>query len=131
VLMVKTVVTVLSFLFLPASLAQTTCYTNPQGTTLCSTANGVINGNTNGVGNSVYRDDRGHLLEYRDDQFGNASLRVPSGESIDWSKSKSPDRIHSDDEGAGSVPDGQRKSGARGALDPTPPTPSEELMGQQ
>lgn len=67
-------------------LAQSTCYTNPQGTTLCSNAGSVITGNTDGVGNSVYRDDRGNRLEFNTDAFGNASVQPREGEPIRWSQ---------------------------------------------
>jgi len=71
---------------LPAA-SQTTCYTNPQGTTICSTPSGVINGDTSATGHSVYRDDRGNLLDFHTDQSGKASVQLPSGERANWSQS--------------------------------------------
>lgn len=71
----------------PAGLAQTTCFTDPHGATLCSGPEGVVRGNTNGTGYSVYRDDRGHQLDYEVDQFGKASVQLPSGKPINWSQS--------------------------------------------
>ena len=66
--------------------AQNTCYTNPAGTTLCSTAGGVVPGNTNSVGNSVYRDERGQQLDLQTDQFGNASISVEGAGEVRWSQ---------------------------------------------
>ena len=69
----------LALLALPA-LAQNTCYTNPQGTTICSNSGSVIHGNTNSAGNSVYRDDRGNRLDFppqdRDGPPMNASQKT-------------------------------------------------------
>jgi hypothetical protein len=70
---------------LPAT-AQNTCVTNPQGTTLCSTSSGVINGNTNDSGSSVYRDDRGNQLDFQTDPKGSASVRTQAGKDINWSQ---------------------------------------------
>jgi hypothetical protein len=75
----------LALLALPA-LAQNTCYTNPQGTTICSNAGSVIHGNTNSAGNSVYRDDRGNRLDFEADSAGNASVQPEEGEAIRWSQ---------------------------------------------
>jgi hypothetical protein len=75
----------LAVLALPA-LAQSTCYTNPQGTTICSNAGSVIHGNTNSAGNSVYRDDRGNRLDFETDSAGNASVQPEQGEAIRWSQ---------------------------------------------
>ena len=66
--------------------AQNTCFTNPTGTTICSTAGGVVHGNTNSVGNSVYRDERGKQLELQADQFGNASVTVDGAGEVRWSQ---------------------------------------------
>lgn len=66
--------------------AQNTCYTNPAGTTICSTAGGVVHGNTNSVGNSVYRDERGQQLDLKSDQFGNASITVEGAGDVRWSQ---------------------------------------------
>lgn len=76
-----------SLLFALPCLAQTTCFTDSFGTTICSTPGGVIHGNTSSIGQSIYRDDRGQLLDYEVDQFGNASVQRPTGEIIDWSQS--------------------------------------------
>ncbi|MEP4486043.1 MAG: hypothetical protein ABJ013_10475 [Halioglobus sp.] len=74
-------------LLLSTSLsAQNTCYTNSAGTTICSTAGGVVHGNTNSVGNSVYRDERGKQLDLQSNQFGNASLRVDGAGEVRWSQ---------------------------------------------
>ena len=70
---------------LPAG-AQYTCYTNPDGTTLCSSPEGVVNGDTSATGRSVYRDDRGNLLDFSTDQSGKASVQLPSGKRINWSQ---------------------------------------------
>jgi hypothetical protein len=78
---------VLVFCMLSQSgLAQNTCYTNPQGTTICSNSGSVIHGSSDRTGNSVYRDDRGNRLEFRTDQFGNATVEPRSGEPIEWSQ---------------------------------------------
>lgn len=82
----KTAIVLSTLLALPA-LAQNTCYTGPAGTTICSTASGVIHGNTNNVGNSVYRDDRGNLLEFQTDVRGNARVETADGDSVSWSQS--------------------------------------------
>ena len=78
----------LVLLALPAlsCLAQNTCYTNPQGTTICSNAGNVIHGNTNSAGDSVYRDDRGNRLDFQTDSAGNASVQPTEGEAIRWSQ---------------------------------------------
>lgn len=73
-------------------LAQTTCYTNPQGTTLCSTLDGVIQGNTSEIGQSVYRDNRGQQLDHQVDPFGNATVTGPDGEVIKWTQGSPTDR---------------------------------------
>ena len=77
---------VAALLALPCQ-AQTTCFTDRHGTTLCSTSSGVVNGNTNSIGNSTYRDDRGNLLDSSLDPLGNAAVELSSGESINWSQS--------------------------------------------
>ena len=68
------------------ALAQNTCYTGPTGTTICSTASGVIHGNTNSVGNSVYRDDRGNRLDMQTDSRGTATVETRKGEVVQWSQ---------------------------------------------
>jgi hypothetical protein len=70
----------------PVCHAQSTCFTDPHGTTICSSPGTVIHGNTNSTGNSLYRDDRGNRLDFQTDQFGNASVELPSGEAIKWSQ---------------------------------------------
>ncbi|MEP0201291.1 MAG: hypothetical protein ABJ084_11030 [Halioglobus sp.] len=86
-------------LFLSTSLnAQNTCYTNTAGTTICSTAGGVVHGNTNSVGNSVYRDERGKQLDLQSDQFGNASIVVDGAGEVRWSQEviaekREPERV--------------------------------------
>ena len=75
-------------LLLPAApgAAQTTCFTDPHGTTLCSSPDGVIQGSTSSIGTSVFRDDRGNRLEFHSDPTGKASVQLPTGESINWSQ---------------------------------------------
>ena len=77
----------LLLLLLPAAPgpAQTTCFTDPHGTTLCSSPDGVIHGSTSSIGTSIYRDDSGNRLEYDSDATGRSSLQLPSGKSIEWS----------------------------------------------
>lgn len=69
-----------------ACLAQSTCFTDPHGTTLCSSPGTVVRGNTNGTGHSIYRDDRGNRLDFETDRSGKAAVKLPSGESINWSQ---------------------------------------------
>jgi len=69
-----------------ACLAQSTCFTNPYGTTICSSPDTVVRGNTNGTGHSIYRDDRGNRLDFETDRSGKAAVKLPSGESINWSQ---------------------------------------------
>ena len=78
-------------------LAQTTCFTDSQGTTLCSGPEGVIRGTTNSTGYSIYRDDRGNRLDYEVDSLGRATLQLPSGESINWSQPLPSSREDSSD----------------------------------
>jgi hypothetical protein len=66
--------------------AQSTCFTDPYGTTICSSPGKVIQGSTNSIGHSLYRDDRGNQLDFQTDQSGKASVKLPSGESINWSQ---------------------------------------------
>jgi hypothetical protein len=87
-----------------SGLAQTTCYTNPQGTTICSNSGSVIQGNTNSVGNSVYRDDRGNPLEFQVDQFGNATVEPRSGDPIHWSQRVLGERKYPNPGGTASPP---------------------------
>ena len=70
----------------PASLAQSTCFTDPHGTTICSSPGAVVHGNTNSTGHGIYRDDRGNSLDFQTDRSGKASVRLPSGDSINWSQ---------------------------------------------
>ena len=74
-----------ALLALPAA-AQNTCYTGTTGTTICSTSSGVIHGNTNSVGNSVYRDDRGNRLDFQTDSRGSAELETRQGDPVNWSQ---------------------------------------------
>lgn len=67
-------------------LAQSTCFTDPHGTTLCSSPGTVVRGNTDSTGHSVYRDDRGNRLDFETDRSGKAAVELPSGESINWSQ---------------------------------------------
>lgn len=76
----------LALVLTPACLAQNTCFTNPHGTTICSSPGTVVHGSTNSTGQSLYRDDRGNQLDFHTDQFGNASVELPSGEAIRWSQ---------------------------------------------
>ena len=69
-------------------LAQNTCHTGLNGTTLCSTPDGVIHGNTNSSGHSVYRDDHGRQLQFRVDPSGNAQLQPHSGKPIHRSQAE-------------------------------------------
>jgi hypothetical protein len=73
-------------LLAPPALAQTTCFTDHLGTTICSSPDTVIHGNTSSIGTSVYRDDSGNRLDYDSDPTGKSSLQLPSGESIEWSQ---------------------------------------------
>jgi hypothetical protein len=82
----KIATALLAFTLAAPGLAQTTCSTNTQGTTLCSTPEGVVQGGTDSTGASVYRDDRGHRLDFRTDWSGKASVELPSGQSVDWSQ---------------------------------------------
>lgn len=66
--------------------AQTTCFTNRQGTTLCSTPSGVVNGSTNRLGDSTFRDSSGNLLNHDLDPIGNNSLELSDGETVQWSQ---------------------------------------------
>lgn len=65
-------------------MAQNSCFTNADGTTLCSTSEGVITGNTNAAGASVYRDGLGRQLDFSTDAAGNARVITPSGKVIRW-----------------------------------------------
>lgn len=69
-----------------AGLAQDTCYTSPQGATLCSSGETAIHGHSDSNGNHVFRDDRGQRLDFDTDARGNASLETRSGERIRWSQ---------------------------------------------
>jgi len=70
----------------PLCLAQSTCFTDPHGTTLCSSPGTVVHGNTDSTGHSLYRDDRGNRLDFETDRSGKAAVKLPSGESINWSQ---------------------------------------------
>ncbi len=72
----------------PQGTAQTTCNTDRNGGTLCSTPEGVVRGYTSTLGDSVFRDEEGNRLEYEADQFGNSSVELPSGETINWSQTQ-------------------------------------------
>ena len=76
----------LALVLTPASLAQSTCFTDPHGTTICSSPGAVVHGNTDSTGHSIYRDDRGNSLDFQTDRSGKASVRLPSGDSINWSQ---------------------------------------------
>lgn len=76
----------LALVLIPPCLAQNTCFTDPHGTTICSSPGKVIHGSTNSTGHSLYRDDRGNRLDFQTDQFGNSSVELPSGEAIKWSQ---------------------------------------------
>jgi hypothetical protein len=82
-------------LALPA-LAQNTCFTDRYGKTMCSSPGTVIQGTTDSTGHSVYRDDRGNQLDFHADQFGNASVELPSGEAIRWSQPVSGEKQYPD-----------------------------------
>jgi len=69
-----------------ACLAQSTCFTDPHGTTICSSPGTVVHGNTDSTGHSLYRDDRGNRLDFETDRSGKAAVELPSGESINWSQ---------------------------------------------
>ena len=64
------------------SVAQNACFTDPHSTTICSSPGTVIYGSTNGTGQSPCRDDRGNQLGFRNDEFGNSSVELSSGEAI-------------------------------------------------
>jgi hypothetical protein len=70
----------------PLCLAQSTCFTDPHGTTICSSPGTVVHGNTDSTGHSLYRDDRGNRLDFETDRSGKAVVKLPSGESINWSQ---------------------------------------------
>lgn len=76
----------LALLVILPCFAQSTCFTNPYGTTICSTPDTVIHGGTSSTGHSLYRDDRGNQLDFQTDQTGKAAIQLPSGESINWSQ---------------------------------------------
>ena len=64
--------------------AQNTCFTDPDGATICSTASGVVHGNTNSTGQSIYRDTRGNQLDFESDRQGRSSVQLSTGEPINW-----------------------------------------------
>jgi len=113
-------------LFTLPCLAQTTCFTDPLGTTICSTPDGVIHGNTSSIGQSIYRDDRGQLLDYEVDQFGNASVQRPAGDIIDWSQSAPVSRDNLLRNGSSPVPRIPANPGSQGHHVP----PFDGLPGQ-
>ena len=84
---VKSLYSLLALLLSLPSWSQTTCYTDPHGTTLCSTPEGVIRGTTSSTGQSIYRDERGNRLDYDVSPFGDASIKLPSGETVEWLQS--------------------------------------------
>ena len=110
-MMAKLVPALLPYLLSLPCLAQTTCFTDSHGTTLCSTPGGVIHGNTNSLGDSVYRDDRGNRLDYDVDQFGDVSVQRPSGETIEWSQPAPEDRFDPDNNADSQPPSGKRGAG--------------------
>ncbi|MCB1700208.1 MAG: hypothetical protein H6985_05355 [Pseudomonadales bacterium] len=67
-------------------LAQTSCFTDPYGKTICSTPDTVVQGNTNSVGSSIYRDDRGNQLQFDSDPTGKSTVQLTSGKPITWSQ---------------------------------------------
>ncbi len=75
-----------TLLLAPGALAQTSCFTDHLGTTICSSPDTVIHGSTSSIGTSVYRDSSGNLLEYDSDPTGKSTLQLPSGQSINWSQ---------------------------------------------
>jgi hypothetical protein len=77
----------ITLLLAPPGLAQTTCFTDHLGTTICSSPDTVIHGSTSSIGTSVYRDTSGNRLEYDIDPTGKSTLELPTGESINWSQS--------------------------------------------
>jgi len=68
------------------AFAQSTCYTNALGTTICSTPQGVIHGNTNSSGYSVYRDEHGNRLDLQTTPTGDATLQTTTGQTLRWSQ---------------------------------------------
>ncbi|MEM1114151.1 MAG: hypothetical protein AAGI11_19705 [Pseudomonadota bacterium] len=76
----------MALIFSLNTLAQNTCFTGTTGTTICSTSSGVIHGNTNSVGNSVYRDSRGNRLDMQTDRRGTARVETANGEVVNWSQ---------------------------------------------
>ncbi len=82
-----------TLLLAPPVPAQTTCFTDHVGTTICSSPDTVIHGSTSSIGTSVYRDGSGNRLDYDSDPTGKSTLELPSGESINWSQ---PAPVHRD-----------------------------------
>lgn len=121
---VKSLYSLLALILSVPSWAQTTCYTDPHGTTLCSTPEGVIRGTTSSTGQSVYRDERGNRLDYEVSPFGDASIERPSGETIEWLQSAPADADRAGDDtvpGAGQSrpqPDAQNNSGMPREIQP-------------
>ena len=126
VVIVKNIPVLLALIFSLPCVAQTTCFTDPHGTTLCSTPNGVIHGDTSSIGHSIYRDDRGNQLDYEVDQFGNASVQRPAGEIIDWSQSAPVSRDKLLRNGSSPVPRIPENPGSQGHHAP----PFDGLPGQ-
>jgi len=124
---VKNIPVLLTFMFSLPCLAQTTCYTDPHGTTLCSTPGGVINGATSSIGDSIYRDDRGNQLDYEVDQFGNASVQPHTGKSIDWSQPAPAHQNELHKGSSGAQPQSPVLPGSPGAFAPNLP---DRLNGQ-
>ncbi len=60
-------------------LAQSTCFTDPHGTTICSSPGTVVHGNTDSTGHSLYRDDRGNRLDFETDRSGKAAVNTSFG----------------------------------------------------
>ncbi len=98
---VKSLYSLLALTLSLPSWAQTTCYTDPHGTTLCSTPEGVIRGTTSSTGQSIYRDERGNRLDYQVTPSGDAAIKLPSGDTIEWLQSAPAD---ADKPGGNAVP---------------------------
>ena len=117
----KNIPVLLALMFSLPCVAQTTCFTDPHGTTLCSTPNGVIHGGTSSIGHSIYRDDRGNQLDYEVDQFGNASVQQPTGKSIDWLQSAPADHNQLHNDSSSATPRSLAKPNSPGAFLPNLP----------
>ena len=118
-------IVLLGLLITGSSVAQNTCYTDPHGKTLCSTPEAVVQGDTNSVGTSTYRDDRGNQLDFQTDQFGNASVTLESGKPIKWSAPVLGEKKYPFSETSRALPaptlDLHRPAGSTSPLFNTPP----------